>query len=223
MGGVTPKKPSSLGQLVGLMAICVIVLALTGMFGIWYSHEQAESALARMGNLTRLINAARETQVEFKIQVQLWKNILIRGQDPKDLADYTKKFHAQNDLVQKNLSDVLASPELPAALKPQVESLRNEHQALRAKYDAALAEYSGTDPASIFRADQAVRGIDQPLNIGIDQLAASLVDVEASSLKELVGQAAELYHNLRIVTLIVGSLAVACAGLLAWRALRSQA
>lgn len=220
---MNPRKSSPLGPLVGLMFISVLALALTGLFGTWYSHQGANAALAKLSALSRLLNSARETQVEFKTQVQYWKNLLLRGQDPKDFADYTKKFESQTELVSKNLGEVLASPELPAELKPEVEAILRDHQELQKKYAAALALYSSADPSSIFRADEAVRGIDQPVNARIDQLAATMVDYEAKWLEDLRVQAARTYHNLCLAMMIVAAFSVFCAGALAWRALRVRA
>ncbi len=215
---MSQPKPSSPAQLVGLMIISVLLLALTGLFGIWYSHETANSALTNLGDLTRLIDSARQAQVEFKIQVQHWKNLLIRGQNPDDLATYTRRFDEQNALVQKTLQNVQSSPELPAELKPELDSLVAEHASLLAKYHAAAARYS--DASSISAVDQSVRGIDQKLNDRIDAVAVRLVTLEAQRLSELRTSGEALYRHLRLASLVVGLVAIACAGLLAWRSLR---
>jgi hypothetical protein len=38
--------------------------------------------------------------MNFKKQVQEWKDILLRGHDPKDLAEYTKQFHPREAAVR---------------------------------------------------------------------------------------------------------------------------
>ncbi len=216
---MTERKSSPAGQLVGLMLLSVFALALTGLFGIWYSHLNADAALTDMGELTRLIDASRKAQVEFKIQVQHWKNLLLRGQNAEDLAIYTRRFEEQNSVVQKALADVVASPELPAELRPELEKITAEHGGLLAKYQTAAAAYSSTDPATILAVDRMVRGIDQKLNERIDQVAAQLVALEAQRFGELRAAGEKLYGTLRLVTVIASAIAVACAGALAWRAL----
>ncbi|MEI6337887.1 MAG: hypothetical protein WCQ57_04800 [Verrucomicrobiota bacterium] len=213
------RKTSPAGQLVGLMLLSVFALALTGLFGIWYSHKNTDDALTHVGELTRLIDGSRKAQIEFKVQVQHWKNLLLRGQNPEDLATYTKRFEEQNQVVQKALAGVLASPELPAELRPELESITAEHGGLLVKYQAAAAPYSSSDPATIFAVDRSVRGIDQKLNERIDQLAGQLVALEARRLAELRAADEKLYRDLRLVILIVSGVAVACAGALAWRSL----
>src|SRR5579872_5266877 len=44
-----------------------------------------------------------QMQLNFKKQVQEWKDILLRGYDPQNLEKYQQNFFRQEDAVKKNL------------------------------------------------------------------------------------------------------------------------
>lgn len=212
----------SSGQLVGVMILSVMILAGTGLFGIWYSQERADAALQRLGALARLIDSSRQVQVEFKIQVQLWKNLLLRGQDQGAFQSYWKKFQDQHQLVEKKLQETAESPALPPELKPEVLSLQAEHASLWPRYEKAAALYVSGDPPSLFRVDEAVRGIDQALNAGIDDLAGRLAKVETATMAEVRREGEERYDQLCLTALIAAGFAIGSAGLVVWQSLRRK-
>jgi hypothetical protein len=212
------SKPFAPARLAGVMFLCIFAIALTGLFGIWYSHEQSHQALDRLSALTRLIDSARQAQVEFKIQVQDWKNLLLRGQNAEDFANYSKRFADQDRLVQFALAAVRDSATLPAELRDEAASLATDHATLLPKYQSAAAAYSSTDPSTIFTVDQSVRGIDQKLNARIDALARQLSEKETALLDETRLAGEQLYKKLRIAMGAVSLIAVCCATALAWRA-----
>lgn len=212
-----PSKPFAPVQLAGVMFLCIFAIALTGLFGIWYSHEQSHQALGRLSALARLIDSARQAQVEFKIQVQDWKNLLLRGQDAGEFANYSKRFADQNLLVQTALAAVRDSAALPPELREEAALLATDHSGLLPKYQAAAAAYSSTNPATIFSVDRSVRGIDQKLNDRIDALARQLSEREAALLEETRLAGEQLYSQLRIAMGVVSILAICCATALAWR------
>lgn len=211
------SKPFAPVRLAGVMFLCIFAIALTGLFGIWYSHEQSRQALGSLSALTRLIDSARQAQVEFKIQVQDWKNLLLRGQDAGDFADYSRKFADQDRLVQSALAAVRDSAALPPDLREEAASLAVDHARLLPKYQAAAAAYSSTEPATIFSVDRSVRGIDQKLNDRIDALARQLSERETALLEETRLAEERLYGQLRIGIGAVSFLAICCAMVLAWR------
>ena len=126
---------------------------------------------------SRLIDAAN---VEFKIQVQEWKNVLLRGQDSANLQRYWGQFEAQERKVQDILGQLTQVAAADPALKTQVERLRSEHQALGGNYrkgrDAFVA--AGADAKA---GDEAVKGIDRAAS---EQMTALVKQLRQNSLSQ---------------------------------------
>jgi len=118
---------------------------------------------------SRLVN---EANLEFKVQVQEWKNVLLRGQKPEDLNKYWGQFEAQERKVQDILGK-LANTADDKALKSQVERLRSEHQSLGGAYRKGRDAFSaaGGDAKT---GDAAVKGIDRAASEQMSALVSQL-------------------------------------------------
>src|SRR3954465_9108777 len=81
-----------LGLLGAFFFIALAIVATGGWRALDASNANSEQALRRSLAISQAIDTARGAQVEFKIQVQEWKNILIRGNDPALLERYTQAF-----------------------------------------------------------------------------------------------------------------------------------
>ncbi|MGA3123509.1 MAG: hypothetical protein ABSF69_22295 [Polyangiaceae bacterium] len=110
------------------------------------------------------MDAARVVQVDFKKQVQEWKDILLRGHAPDDLARYTKQFHEREAIVSAS-AKALAEHVDDSAVKATLDEFVAAHRALSAKYKEAYDVYlnGGFDFKA---ADKVVRGQDrQPTDL----------------------------------------------------------
>ncbi|WP_313512392.1 methyl-accepting chemotaxis protein [Pseudomonas sp.] len=128
---------------------------------------------------TKLIDSAN---LEFKVQVQEWKNVLLRGKDEAARAKYWSQFAAQEAKVQGELATLAGLPDTAAGLHERVEQLRREHltlgQAYRKAFDAFVA--GGADPVV---GDKLVQGVDRVASEQMTLLAADLKKVgDAQSL-----------------------------------------
>ncbi|WP_061241905.1 methyl-accepting chemotaxis protein [Ectopseudomonas composti] len=150
---------------------------------------------------SRLIDAAN---VEFKIQVQEWKNVLLRGQDSANLQRYWSQFEEQERKVQDTLGKLAQVAAADPALKQQVERLRSEHQALGANYrkgrDAFIA--AGADAKA---GDAAVKGIDRDAS---EQMTALVEQLRQNSLSQ-----AEQINANAARTILGGTIVMLCAAL----------
>ena len=81
-----------LGLLGGFFFVALAIVATGGWRALASSNVRSADAMARSVALSQSIDTARSAQVEFKIQVQEWKNILVRGNDPAQLDKYSKAF-----------------------------------------------------------------------------------------------------------------------------------
>ena len=132
-----------------------------------------------------------EINLNFKVQVQEWKNVLLRGEDPAQLENYWGRFmNIQND-IQSRTTALLNQMEAGQA-RQTLTSFRDSHQQLAGLYQIGRDAY--VNSFFDFRAgDQAVSGIDREptslLQSAADQLSTAN-EALALSLSERSAQVA---------------------------------
>jgi hypothetical protein len=125
---------------------------------------------------------ARQVQIDFKVQVQDWKDILLRGENPEDLAKYTAQFHDQEAKVKSEawtLSNEVDDP----ATKQLLNDFLAADDELSVKYQAAYEVFL-KQHFDFRAADALVRGQDRGpsdmFNSVVTQLNARVGQVAAA-------------------------------------------
>jgi methyl-accepting chemotaxis protein len=142
-------------------------------------------------------DAARQTEVDFKKQIQEWKDILLRGQSPDDLAHYTRAFHEQESRVKAETRALAYSVDDPASKQVLDEFLKKDDD-LSVRYQTAYDAYL-KGHYDFKAADQLVRGQDRPVTDLLDQVVVSL-NSQVASVTD--AQHARTAHNLQILTIV---------------------
>ncbi len=152
-----------------------------------------------------------EANLEFKVQVQEWKNVLLRGKQLENRNRYWSQFEAQEAKVQKVLGDLLVLSADEPELAGQIERLRNEHRTLGGAYRKGLDAFigAGSDPLA---GDAAVAGIDRATSAQLSELVKQL-HAAARQRSEAIQADAEATALLGPVIMILAGVVVALLSL----------
>jgi len=132
--------------------------------------------------------------------VQEFKNILIRGHEPADLAKYRAGFEKSEKEVDDNLGKVRTLlPKL--GMDPKlVDDTLKAHQEMGQKYRAALTGLDPSKPLSYRDVDKQLKGMDRPMSAGLSALSDKILKFAA---EERAAHVAELQAS-RKSSMIVG-------------------
>lgn len=123
----------------------------------------------RIEILVEVENAA----VAFKTQVQEWKNILIRGNNPESFVKYKDGFSKEEKIVQEHLAAVVMLHKQQDLPVDQVNKLLDEHKQLGENYRKALSNFNQTDINAGKVVDKLVSGMDRETSKQMSELASS--------------------------------------------------
>ena len=213
----------SLIQLGSLLAIALVVVGVFAMFSVWSLNRAHVASNEEASRFLLALDDGRSAQTQFKIQVQEWKNILLRGSAEADFTRHMKAFEAKESQVQKRLqnlserADQLGLPDLAFAAYRMID----EHKALGASYRAAL-ESGRSGPWDPFAIDRRVRGIDRALNDALDNVAHTLLAETERRRIDAAAREVGRYHTLRDFMGWSVAVAIAMVGLVLWTALRRR-
>jgi methyl-accepting chemotaxis protein/peroxiredoxin len=192
------------------VGIAVFSFTMMNMFS-----ARARDAQETSFQFLNLVNTARRAQVSFKIQVQEWKNVLLRGNDPEDYQKYLRQFSERQQLVFDDLAVVRELMTVLGLETGKIEVIQEEMRKLDRQYMSALENYVIDDPGSAYRVDRIVRGIDRPPNTALDELVENIVqraEVFQKAVQQEMERQALLYSRLILVVMIV--LVILLAGIM---------
>ncbi|MFL6715746.1 MAG: MCP four helix bundle domain-containing protein, partial [Burkholderiaceae bacterium] len=170
----------NLSKKLPLAFICLALLsASAGLFGI-FKINQVVSTYARLIDVDVANKEAIAFIVEdFKTQVQEWKNVLLRGKDPKQLERYWAAF-------QKHEENVAEATQKLATRLPDEESrtlisrFDAAHKQMGVDYRKGLDAFktAGFEPAA---GDAAVKGMDRAPAALLDEARKKIASSTAAS------------------------------------------
>lgn len=145
-----------------------------------------------------------DLNVQFKTQVQEWKNTLIRGKDPQQLNKYWDRFNQSATKIQSSYEHLLQTMPNDAAAKQYIQKFAKSYpemiSAYRNGYDVFMA--SNQD---ITKADSSVSGIDrvptENLVLAVDAMNKSILSLKTTN--ESRAQSTFLYTKASTVIIVI--------------------
>jgi tRNA U34 5-methylaminomethyl-2-thiouridine-forming methyltransferase MnmC len=181
----------------------LLLLLAAALFGIARLNQALttyETEVAASVNHERI---AANMLAEFKVQVQEWKNVLLRGKDAEQLKRYWAAFEKEEAAIQTQAALLLKG--LPAGdARERVQQFAQAHQRMGTDYRKGLEAFhsAGQDPQA---GDQAVKGMDREPAKLLDQ-AGELIQKAAAATAD---KAAERARNATVMSLAV--MLIVCA------------
>ena len=158
-------------QILSLLGGSLIAMLLIALVCFQFLSSSVRSYAELVDGPLRVSQLIDEANLQFKIQVQEWKNVLLRGRQPAELDKYWQQFQSREQQVQTLLAQLLADSdgELTAPLRQLRDSHRQLGQAYSKGREAFLA--GGGDPVA---GDAAVKGVDRAASEQMSALVEQL-------------------------------------------------
>jgi methyl-accepting chemotaxis protein len=212
-----------------LLIAIIIVVGVVGFGGLENTITTAESISQQIKDhgrfLTDSVNLARTAQVDFKKQVQAWKDILLRGNDPAAFTKYSAEFDQQEATTAQdlqNLHKLFADANVDTKL---VDQSVDELQKLGLRYHDALKSYDPAKSNSCFVVDSMVKGMDRPATDAIDaivqQAQVFAADVTKASEEQFQHHTKQMQATI-VIGIAVGTLLALTAAFFLSRSLNRQ-
>ena len=191
-------------------SLLLMLLIALGCFKFLSGNIQAYQDL-----LSQEMLAASEVDkanLEFKAQVQEWKNLLLRGADATAADKHWNLFIDQEAKVQNSLEQLLAVPALGSDIQQQASYLKDEHRRLGQAYRQGRGAFLAANADSA-AGDAAVKGIDRETSEQMSTLVSQLHKLAAEKSAAIASSASSII--LSGVLILIGAAIVVAIGSLA--------
>jgi PAS domain S-box-containing protein len=197
---------------VGLISILVVNLG-AGLYGLHlYKQASLREAQVRESS-SRIVAAALSAQVHFKKQVQEWKNVLIRGQEPALFNKYFNQFEDEETKTREAVGRLLPLLAENDDARATTEEFLRAHMELGPQYRSALELYRPVDANPALAVDLRVRGVDrQPTDL-INQVVAGALAHKNQIVERIDASTRDVETR---ILLLMGGVMTGAALLLIW-------
>jgi len=204
------KIGARLSLLSGIFLAALLAVGFTGMHALDTVTRQSADGMRRAALVAQAVDTARSAQLQLKVQIQEWKNILLRGRDGARFGQYKQAFVDSGKQVGEELTKLngqFAQLGLPAGL---IEEAAATHRQLQDSYLQALQGYDQASPDGAAQVDGLVKGMDRAPTQKFDALAAFAVKESAQLQAEMA--AANASANSAALTWLISMLALTVLG-----------
>jgi len=197
--------------LVLVMSAGLVAAVAFSVYQLAQMSQREQASLEKVKLAATGADLGRSAQHHFKIQVQEWKNVLIRGGDPQSFDRHWKSFEAEEQIVLDRLTkakDVAARLNVSSRVQP--DEVAAKLKQLGNAYREAIKSYDRRAEATQ-AVDKAVRGVDRDADKAIDAISKEfrkiLEEIEDEAVASTITHAAAA-RNLVILgaalTLLLG-------------------
>jgi len=159
-------------KLLMVLAPGVLVILAAAFYGIWSAEQSLQSFQQLLENDVAHERRVQGMVIDFKKQVQEWKNVLLRGANPKKLEKYWGKFQKTEAKIQESGQSLAA--DLPDGEARQLlTTFLDSHKEMGLAYRKGLKAFKDSNFVHSV-GDKAVSGIDRAPTKTLEKAAQAL-------------------------------------------------
>ena len=182
--------------LLGLGAcLAIAFIGLMGDYQLSSLASLTRNELAAARDESRAMVTVKSAQSSFLNQIQEWKNILVRGNDPESFRKYKKAFDERSEKTQTYFAQAISQLKANQASTDEIEALRQHHRKLTENYLAALEKFDPADPQTGKHVDALVKGMDRTTTAGMNTLVDKLEQQFEQRITEEIAKAERQSHD----------------------------
>ena len=207
LSGLTLKAKILL--LSSLIVVGLSTLGLTAYLQIHSFNTVVHDTAIHSKRRSEILVEIQSAAINFKTQVQEWKNILIRGNNADQFTRYVDGFITAESVVQKHLAAAMALQQQEGIAVDALEQLQKEHAKLGKNYREALGSFNQENPEAGKIVDKLVSGMDREASRQMQELADKTTGEFDQFLIESDIKTGKIYsHTVRLLLIICISASV---------------
>jgi methyl-accepting chemotaxis protein len=208
--------------LAAVMGVSTVIVGGTGWWAMRADAAQFEACSLKALDAEKAVDLARGAQVNFKVQIQEWKNTLLRGGDEAAFNKYSQAFAKEGESTKAKLTELkgyMAHLSLPTT---DVDEAVSALDTLKSKYTEALSKYDRAEAdKSAHLVDGLVKGMDRPPTKKLDDIVAGVMKSAQAMQSASLETAEARMHGTMTFMLSIVVLALAVGGALSALIMRS--
>ncbi len=118
--------------------VCVLLNVLVNLAYVWDKHLYASHTLKTAEKYRLAERTINDSELHFKLQVQEWKDLLLRGHSMADFIKYWMAFEHEEQYVQRALEQLINLMNEISMDSSQVIELKQYHLSIGSAYRNAL-------------------------------------------------------------------------------------
>lgn len=205
-----------LGLLGVILLTATVIVGLGGWRGLTRTHDLQVRSTETAARFAAAVDTARVAQVDFKKQVQEWKDLLLRGADPAVFNKQHDAFVTQAHAVDMDLATLKREMGELGLDTHGVDTAIATHADLGTKYLAAIQHYDAKDEKSVHVVDGLVKGIDRAPTAAIDGLVAGMKHEADAASKRISEQSSAAFRQACMLLASVVLSAMIAGAALVW-------
>ncbi len=185
------KSRSIKTVILSILGIAIFSVGITATLALFSLNKNLQEFSFLLNNEIRAERTIERMNVEFKRQVQEWKNVLLRGHDVEQREKYWNQFVNQENTIQHLAQEELGLLKSKPAIERKVKEFIQSHQKMGQAYRTGYQSFIDSGFSHIV-GDKAVSGIDREPSKQLEEVSNSLSQISISHADDLMARSQKL-------------------------------